>query len=84
MPGKKSVLFPMEIDKQAGCRLSQNDADQQHRGAAASPVRAANGWEESLPDTFRQTERKGSAKPTGDERSHPASEGDFTACRKIV
>ena len=53
----------MEIDKQAGCRLSQNDADQQHRGAAASPVRAANGWEESLPDTFRQTERKGSAKP---------------------
>ena len=49
-----------------------------------SPVRAANGWEGSLPDTFRQTERKGSAKPTVDERSHPAFEGDFTACRKIV
>ena len=54
-----------------------NVANQQHRGAAASPVRAANGWEGSLPDTFRQTERKGSAKPTGDERSHPASEGGF-------
>ena len=49
-----------------------------------SPVRAANGWEGSLPDTFRQTERKGSAKLTGDERSHPAFEDDFTACRKIA
>ena len=60
-----------------------NVANQQHRGAAASPVRAANGWEGSLPDTFRQTERKGSAKPTGDERSHPASEGGlaFTPSR---
>ena len=30
-----------------------------------------------MPDTFRQTERKGSAMPTGDERSLPASEGGF-------
>jgi len=33
-------------------------------GTPQSPVRAANACERSLPDTFRQTERKSSAKLT--------------------
>ena len=45
---------------------------------------AANAWEGSLPDTFRQTERKCSAKLTGVERSHPAFEDDFELCSKSL
>ena len=44
----------------------------------ASPVRAANGWEDRSPDTFRQGERKGSAEALLLMRARgPASEGGF-------
>ena len=62
-----------------------NVANQQHpRHSRGAQVWAANGWEGSLPDTFRQTERKGSAEALSEMSARdPASEGGlaFTPSR---